>query len=69
MASGESSGYMLTRLLKGILLLPLSSAVLVLIIIGLIDCDLLVKLTGYLIVATVIVGLSILIVKRLLFPE
>lgn len=60
---------MLSRLLKGILILPLSIAVTVLIIIGLIDFDLLVTITPKLIAAIVIVGMFVLIVRRLFFPR
>ena len=60
---------MLSRLIRGILILPLSMAVLVLVIIGLINFDLMVSLTAKLIVAIVVVGGFFLIAKRLFFPR
>jgi hypothetical protein len=50
-------------------MVPLLIAVLVLVIIGLIDFDLMVSLIAKLIVAIVIVGVFILLVKRLFFPR
>lgn len=60
---------MLSRVLKGILILLLSIAVTVLIIIGLIDFDLLVTITPKLIAAIVTVGMFVLIVRRLFLPR
>ncbi len=60
---------MLGRLLRGLLILPLALAVIVLIIIGLIDFDLLVTITPKLIAAIVIVGIFVLIVKNLFLPR
>jgi hypothetical protein len=60
---------MLSRLLRLILLPPLLIAVTALVIIGLIDFDLLVRIIPKLIVAIIIVGVPILIMKSLLFPK
>lgn len=60
---------MLRGLLRGILILPLSIAVTVLVIIGLIDFDLLLTITPKLIAAIVIVAIFVLIVKMLFFPR
>lgn len=60
---------MIGRLVRGILMLPLSIAVLVLVVIGLINFDLMVSLTAKLIVAIVVVGGFFLIAKRLFSPR
>ena len=60
---------MMGRVVRGILMLPMSIAVLVLVIIGLINFDLMVSLTAKLIVAIVVVGGFFLIMKRLFFPR
>ena len=58
----------LGRLLRGILLLPLSLAVIVLVIIGLINFDLLIAIIPRLIAVIVIVGVFAMILKRMFFP-
>jgi len=60
---------MLSRLLRAALIPPLLIAATVLLIIGLTDFDLLLIIIPRLIVATVIIGLPVLIVKRIIFPE
>jgi len=60
---------MLSRLLRIILIPPLLIAVTALVIIGLIDFDLLVTIMPKLIGAILIIGIPVLIVKRLLFPK
>jgi len=60
---------MLSRLVRLILIPPLLIAVTALVIIGLIDFDLLVTIIPGLIVAIVIIGVPVLIIKRLVFPE
>ena len=60
---------MLSRLLRIMLIPPLLIIVTALVIIGLIDFDLLVTIIPKLIVAIIIVGVPILIVKRMLFPK
>ena len=59
----------LGRLLRGILLLPLSVAVIVLVIIGLINLDLLIAIIPRLIAAIVVVGVFVMILKRMLLPR
>ena len=59
----------LGRLLRGILLLPLSLAVIVLVIIGLINFDLLIAIIPRLIAAIVVVGVLAMILKRMLLPR
>ena len=58
----------LSRLLRGILLLPLSLAMIVLVIIGLINFDLLIAIIPRLIVVIVVVGAFAMILKRMFFP-
>jgi len=60
---------MLRRLLLAILIPPLIIAVLVLVVIGLRDFDLLVAIVSRLIVLTVIVGIPIIILKMIIFPK
>ena len=60
---------MLSRLLRAALIPPLLIAATVLLIIGLTDFDLLVAIIPRLIVAVVIIGLPVLVVKRIIFPE
>ena len=60
---------MLSRLVRLILIPPLLIAVTALVIIGLIDFDLLVTIIPGLIVAIVIIGVPVLIIKRLVFPK
>ena len=59
----------LGRLLRGILLLPLSLAVIVLVIIGLINFDLLIAIIPRLIATIVVVGVFAMILKRMLLPR
>ena len=58
----------LSKLIRGILLLPLSLAVIVLVIIGLINFDLLVAIIPRLIAVIVVVGAFAMILKRMFFP-
>jgi len=58
----------LSRLIRGILLLPLSLAVIVLVIIGLINFDLLIAIIPKLIAVIVVVGAFAMILKRMFFP-
>ena len=60
---------MLSRLLRLVLIPPLLIAVTVLVIIGLKDLDLLVAIIPKLVVAVVLVGITIFIVKRLFFSK
>jgi nitrate reductase gamma subunit len=60
---------MLSRLLRIVLIPPLLIAVTVLVIIGLKDFNLLVAIVGKLIVATVIIGIPVLIMRRIIFPK
>ena len=60
---------MLSRLLKLVLIPPLLIGVTVLVIIGLKDLDLLVAIIPKLIVAVVLIGIPIFIVRRLFFRE
>ena len=60
---------MLNRLLRLILIPPLLIAVTALVVIGLIDFNLLVRIIPKLIVVIIIVGVPILIIKRLVFPN
>ena len=60
---------MLSRLLRLVLIPPLLIAVTVLVIIGLKDLDLLVEIIPKLVVAVVLVGITIFIVKRLFFSK
>ena len=59
----------LGRLFRGILLLPLSVAVIVLVIIGLANFDLLIAIIPGLIAAIVVVGVFAIIVKRIFLPR
>lgn len=59
----------MSRLVRLILIPPLLIAVTALVIIGLIDLDLLVTIIPRLIVAIVIIGVPVLIIKRLVFPK
>ena len=58
---------MLSRLIWVTLIPPLLIAVTVLVIVGLIDFDLLVTITVRVIAVIVIIGIPVLILKRLLF--
>ena len=60
---------MLSRLLRLILIPPLLIAVTALVVIGLIDFNLLVRIIPKLIVVIIIVGVPILIIKMLVFPN
>ena len=60
---------MLSRLLRLVLIPPLLIAVTVLVIIGLKDLDLLAAIIPKLVVAVVLVGITIFIVKRLFFSK
>lgn len=60
---------MLRKLLMAILIPPLLIAVTVLIIIGLKDFDLLVAVVSRLIVVIVIIGIPVIIVKMVVFPN
>ncbi len=59
---------MFRRLIRGMLLLPFSIALAVLVIIGLLDFDLLMTIIPKLIAVAVIVGVFALIVKAMFFP-
>jgi hypothetical protein len=59
----------LSRLIWVTLVPPILIAVTVLVILGLIDFDLLVIITARVISVIVIVGIPLLILKRLLFPK
>ena len=59
----------MSRLARLILIPPLLIAVTALVVIGLKDFDLLVTITAKVIAVIVIVGIPVLIVKRLLFPK
>jgi len=56
-------------MLRAIFLLPLSIAVVVLVVIGLIDFDLLVTIIPKLIAAIVVAGVFAMILKRMFFPR
>ena len=60
---------MLGRLMRGIFLLPLSIAVIVLVIIGLIDFDMLVAIAPKVIAAIVIIGVFALLAKIVFLPR
>ena len=60
---------MLTKLLKLALIPPLLVMVTALVIIGLMNFDLLMAIMPKLIVAFIIIGVPVLIVKRLVFPK
>ena len=59
---------MFRRLVRGMLLLPLSIALAVPVIIGLLDFDLLMTIMPKLIAVAVIVGVFALVVKAMFFP-
>jgi hypothetical protein len=59
----------LSRLIWVTLVPPILIAVTVLVILGLINFDLLVAITARVIAVIVIVGIPVLILKRLLFPK
>ena len=60
---------MFRRLVKGMLLLPFSIALAVLVIIGLLDFDLLMTIIPKLIAVAVIVGVFAMLVKAMVFPR
>ncbi len=59
---------MFRRLIRGMLLLPLSIALAVLVISGLLDFDLLMTIMPKLLAVAVIVGVFALVVKAMFFP-
>lgn len=59
---------MLRKLLLAVLMPPLLVAVMVLVVIGLTDFDLLVAIVSRLIVVTVIVGVLVTIIRMIIFP-
>jgi len=60
---------MLRKLLLAILIPPLLIAVLVLVVIGLRDFDLLLTIVSKLIVLAVIIGIPVIILKMIIFPK
>ena len=60
---------MLSRLMRLVLIPPLVIAVTALVIIGLVNFDLLMAIVPKLIVAIIVIGVPVLIIKMMFFPK